>query len=404
MDYQYIGSTDNTKVIKGTVAATSQEAADKILTSQGYQIFSLKPVPAFMPYRKQLSSSFSNKMKPEVIIVFSRQLALLLESGNAIVTSLELLQAQSSHKHFKGIISEIISDLRGGSQLSTALGKHAKVFPKVYTQSVSVGEQGGGLETVLRQVADYMEKDAKAAKGIKGALKYPIMICVVAFIVIGVLVVFVLPAFTDLYSSLGTELPPLTRVTLSALEWLTSYGPYLMGGAFLAVILAYIYTRTPGGRLLRDKLILKIPMIGRSVHLNELIRCCRSMSLLYRAGLPVPGIMSMVVEHSNNLVIKNSLTQVQHGVLIGEGLSKSMAKSEYFLPMMVQMVGVGETTGNLDATLLATAETYEMEAEDKMHSLIGFIQPAVTLGIGIVVGFIALSLVTAMYSVYGQAF
>jgi len=128
------------------------------------------------------------------------------------------------------------------------------------------------------------------------------------------------------------------------------------------------------------------------------------MSVLYQAGLPVTGIMSLVVENSNNLVIKDALAQVQQDVLTGGGLSQSMAKSEYFLPMMVQMVGVGEASGNLDVALLATAETYETEAEDRIRSLVGFIQPAITLVIGIIVAFIALSLVTAMYSMYGQAF
>ena len=162
--------------------------------------------------------------------------------------------------------------------------------------------------------------------------------------------------------------------------------------------------KTPNGRLLRDRLIFKLPLLGQAIHLSELTRCCRTISILYQAGLSMPKILSSVIENSNNLVIKNALTQVQQEVLAGENLSQPMAKSSYFLPMMVQMVSVGERTGNLDVTLLATAENYETEAEDRMRSLIGFIQPAITLVIGIVVALIALSLVTAMYSVYGQAF
>ena len=401
MNYRYIGCTENREVAKGTITAASQEVAEKLLTSQGYRIFSLKPVPAFMPSQEQMFPSFS-KIKPEVIIVFSRQLALLLESGNDIVSSLGLLQAQSSNTYFKKIIGEIIFDLRSGSRLSTALNKHPKVFSKIYAQTVSVGEQSGGLEAVLRQVADYMEKDANVTKQIKGALRYPMIISIVAFIVIGVLITFVLPAFTDLYSSLGAELPPLTKVTLSLFEWISNYGLYLVGLALLVVGLVYIYTKTPDGRLLRDRVILKLPVVGRVSHLNELIRCCRTMSILYRAGLPATEMMSLVIENSNNLVIKDALTQVQQDVLRGGGFSRSMDKSGYFLPMMVQMVSVGETTGNLDVTLLAAAENYETEAAGKLHSLIGFIQPAVTLVIGIIVALIALSLVTAMYSAYGN--
>lgn len=404
MDYRYVGCTEDRKLVKGTLAAASQEVAEKVLAAQGYHIFDVKPVSAFMPSRERMLPSLFSKIKPQVIITFSRQLALLLESGNDIIASLELLQVQSSNNHFKGIIGEVMSNLRGGSRFSAALGKHSKTFSNIYVQAVSVGEQSGNLEKTLRQVADYMDKDVKASKGIKNALRYPMLISVVAFAVIGVLVTFVLPSFTDLYSSLGVELPTMTRVILSTMTWLSSYGPYLMVVALLIMVLVYLYTRTPNGRLLKDRLVLKIPVMGQVSHFNELIRCCRSMSILYQAGLSMTEIMSMAIRNSNNLIIKNVLTQVQQDVIRGESLSLSMAKSDYFLPMMVQMVSVGETSGNLDVTLLAAAENYETEAEDKMRSLIGFIQPAITLGIGVVVALVALSLVTAMYSVYGQAF
>ena len=403
MDYQYIGCTSDKKVIKGTLAAANKEVAEKILTNRGYRIFSLKPVAAFMPAKEQAFSSFT-KIKPQVIINFSRQLALLLESGNDIVTSLRLLQTQSSHTYFKKILGGIISDLNGGSTLSAALSKHPDIFSKIYAQTVSIGEQSGNLEAVLRQVADYMDKDVKTLKELKGALTYPIIVSIVAFIVVGVLAVFVLPAFTELYASLGTELPALTKMMLSIMEWFSHNAIYLMGGALLAVGLVYIYTKTPDGRLLRDKLTLKIPVLGQCTHLNELVRCCRTMSILYQAGLPVTEIMALAIENSSNLVIKNALTQVQHGVLTGGGLSASMARDENFLPMMVQMVGVGEASGNLDITLMATAENYETEAGDRMRALIAFIQPAVTLGIGAVVALIAISMVSAMYSIYGSAF
>jgi len=402
MYYQYIGCTTDRKMIEGNLAAESEEVAERILTSQGYRIFSLKPVTAFVPSRVRMFPA-SSKVKPEVLIVFSRQLALLLESGNDIVTSLELLKVQLSNRYFKSVIDEILAHIRGGSNLSAALGNHPKVFSRVYIQSVGVGEHVGNLTKVLRQVADYMEKDVKATKGIKGALRYPIMVSAVAFIVIGILIAFVLPAFSELYSSLGAELPPLTKMTLSAFEWLTNYGLYIMGVILLVAGLLYAYTKTLDGRLLRDRLVLKLPLLGRVSHLNELIRCCRSMSILYRAGLPVAQIISLVIEDSNNLVAEDALTRVQQDVFRGEGLSQSMAKSKYFLPMMVQMVSVGESTGNLDAALLAAAEAYETEAEDKMRSLIGSIQPVITVVIGIVVAVIALSLVTAMYSMYGQA-
>ncbi len=401
MNFQYIGSSADNKVVKGDLAAANKEIAEKILANRGYKIFSLKPVASFMPSREQAFSSYT-KVKPQVIIVFSRQLALLLESGNDIVTSLRLLQTQSSHPYFKKILGEVITELNTGSTLALGLSKHPDIFSKIYTQTVGVGEQSGNLESILRQVADYMDRDAKVVKQLKGALKYPMIVIVVAFIVVGVLAKFVLPAFTDLYSSMGTQLPFLAQLMLSSMKWLSANALYLMGTVIGLVFVGYVYTRTPNGRLVKDKAILRLPLLGPCTHLNELVRCCRTMSILYKSGMPVTEIMALAIENSNNLVIKDALTQVQHGVITGGGLSASMSRNESFLPMMVQMVGVGEASGNLDVTLMATADNYETEAEDKMHAIIAYIQPVITLGIGIFVAIIALTMVSAMYSVYGS--
>ena len=239
-------------------------------------------------------------------------------------------------------------------------------------------------------------------KELKSALRYPMIVAVVAFIVVGVLVTFVLPAFVDLYGALGAKLPPLTAIMLSAFKWLSHYGPYLFGGILLLVAVFYLFTRSSEGRRVRDRLMLKMPLLGQVAHLSELVRCCRTMSILYQAGLPITDIMSLVVDNSNNLVIKDALAIVHKDLLKGQGLSRSMGKSSYFLPMMVQMVSVGEETGNLDITLLAAAQNYETEAKDKTRALIDLIQPVMTIGIGIIVALIALSLVSAMYSAYGQ--
>ena len=341
-------------------------------------------------------------MKPETIIIFSRQLALLLESGIDIVTSLGLLQEQSSSRKLKGVLGEVVSDIRSGNRLSEAMSKHTKVFSKMYVQSLSVGEQSGGLEMVLRRMADYMERETASVKSIKNALRYPMIVGIVAIIVIAVIVVFVIPAFADLYDSLGAELPFMVKLLLSMVDWLTSSGLYLVGFILLGAFLTYTYIRTPEGKLQRDALTLRLPLLGQISHYNELARCCRSMSLLFRAGLPLPEIMSLVIDSCSNRMVKKGFIDVQQDMLKGEGLAGPMAKSRIFLPMMVQMIGVGEETGNLDGTLQSVAESYEAEAEEKMRSLVGLVQPVITLVIGAVVAFIAISLMSAMYSVYGQ--
>ena len=401
MDFTYLGYTEDKKTVKGTISASSESAASQLLAHSGYRVLNLKPVTVFMP-RWDKVFPFLYRVKLDVVILFSRQLALLLESGTDIVSALELLRVQASSPTLKRVLAEVISDLRGGDRLSVALSKHPQSFSPIYCRSLGVGEQTGNLETVLRQMADYMERDITAVKDVKNALKYPVIVSIVAFVVVGIIVTFVMPAFIDLYSLFDVELPLMTRLLLAIVDWFAEYGLYLIGGVLLAVGLVFIYTKTPEGKLLWDKLILRLPLLGRISHLNELAHCCRSMALLFRAGLPLPEVLSLVIDSSDNRVVKNILADVRRDMIRGEGLSRPMAKNRLFLPLMVQMVGVGEETGNLDATLLSVAQTFETETADKMRSLVGLIQPTLTLVIGGVVAFIVLSLVSAMYSVYGQ--
>ena len=401
MDFSYLGYTEDRKIIKGTISASSQAIAEQTLARSGYRILELKSVAAFRPsWEKWFPSLF--QIKPKVVIVFSRQLALLLETGADIVTSLELLRSQVSNRIFKRVLADVVSDLRSGNPLSVALSKHPDVFPPIYRRSLSVGERTGSLETVLRQVADYLEKEDAARKKVKNALAYPFFVSITAVAVIAILVTFVLPSFTGLYSSLGAELPLPTRMLLASADGLTRYGLYLVIALVIAGTLAFVYIRTPAGRYRWHKLKLSLPLVGRVNLLNELARCCQSMSLLTRAGLPLTEIMSLVIEGCDNKVMTEALTGVQQDMFKGEGLSQPMAKNPLFLPMMVQMVRVGEETGNLDVTLVSVAENYEVEAEDRTRSFIGLIQPALTLIIGLTVAFITISLISAMYSVYGQ--
>jgi type IV pilus assembly protein PilC len=273
----------------------------------------------------------------------------------------------------------------------------------MYYQAIAAGEQGGNLEVVLRQMADYIERGATTEKRVKNALTYPFIVVIVAIIVIAVLVTFVLPTFTSLYSQFGAEVPLATRMLMGATDWLVSYGLYLLLAIVAAGGIGYVYIKTPAGKLWWDKLSLHLPVVGRINLLGELSRCCRTIALLFTVGLPLPEIMAIAIRSSNNKAMVENLTEVQRELIRGEGLSRPMAKRKLFLPLMVQMVRVGEETGNLDNTLTTVAESFETEADDKTNSAVGLIQPAMTIIIGLVVAFIALALISAMYSIYGQA-
>jgi len=402
MVYQYIAYNESGEIIRGKLPATNEEAATEILDYAGYQAISLKRyVPFFNMDR--LTAGFS-RLKPNEIILLYRQLAMLLESGIDIVASLELLQEQVTNRMLKKVMGEVISDLRSGNQLSTALSKYPQVFPPIYSRLLGVGEQSGELATILNQVADYMERETATTKETKNALMYPVITFLVSMVVIGILVTFVLPSFGKLYGSLGVEMPLMAKMLITLGEKAQIYWIHLMLAVSALAGVGLFYIRTPGGRYKLDKLVLKLPLVGQVKHLSELARFCRSMSLLYRAGLPLTEVVSLVAQGSSNIVLAQALTSVQQDMIKGEGLSQPMSRNKLFLPMMVQMVRVGEETGNIDVTLLTVARSYEAEAEDKVHSLISLIPPAMTLFIGLIIGLIALSLTSAMYSMYGQGF
>jgi len=400
MDFVYTAYTEDKKLVKGKVSSISEEAAAELLSYGGYRVINLKKaVPLFD--KEKLLARFSRIKTPE-IVMFSRQLALLLESGTDIVTSLDLLQDQIANQTLRAIVAEVSSDIRGGSPLSRALSKHPRAFSPMYSQAIAAGEQGGNLEVVLRQMADYLERGTTTEKKIKGALTYPFIVVLVAVIVVAVLITFVFPSFVSFYAEVGADLPLPTRILIGVTDWFSHYGLYLIVVILAVVGAIYAYIKTPAGKYRWHKMMLRLPVIGRIVQLSELSRCCRTMSLLIRVGLPLPEVLAATIRGTSNKAVEESLTDVQQALIRGEGLAQPMAKRDIFLPLMTQMVRVGEETGNLENTLVTVAESFETEADDKTNSAVGLIQPVITVLLGLVVGFVVLAMLLAMYSVYGQ--
>jgi len=400
MDFVYTAYTEDRKIVKGKVSSISEEAATELLGYGGYRVINLKKVVPLFDTEKLLAR-FS-RIKPPEIVMFSRQLALLLESGTDIVTSLDLLQDQIANQTLRGIIADVASDIRGGSPLSKALSKHPRAFSPMYSQAIAAGEQGGNLEVVLRQMADYLERGATTEKKLKGALTYPFIVVLVAVIVVAILMTFVFPSFVSFYAQVGAELPLATRMLIGITDWFSHYGLYLIIVILAVIGLIYVYIKTPAGKYRWDKMMLRLPVVGRIVRLSELSRSCRTMSLLIRVGLPLPEVLAATVRGTTNKAVEESLSEVQQALIRGEGLAQPMGQRDIFLPLMTQMVKVGEETGNLENTLVTVAESFETEANDKTNAAIGLIQPVITVFLGLVIGFVVLAMLSAMYSVYSQ--
>ena len=399
MDFAYTAYTEDKRMVKGKVSASTEEAANDLLAYGGFNVISLKPSMALIDKEKLLARF--HRVKPAEVVMFSRQFALLLEAGTDIVTSLDLLQEQLDNQTLIRIIADVASDIRGGSSLSMALSKHPLAFSQMYHRTIAAGEQGGNLEMVLRQMADHIEKGVVTEKKIKGALTYPFIVIIVAVVVVAILVTFVLPTFTELYSGFGVDLPLATRMLMAIADWAGAYGLYAILGFVAAVGVAYAYIKSPAGKYRWDRALLGFPVIGRIAHLSELARASRTISFLLRVGLPLPEVLGMTIQGSTNKYVSEQMTEVRQELLRGEGLSRPMSKRRIFLPLMTQMVKVGEETGSLDNTLLTVADTFDVEAADKTAAAIALIQPMMTIVLGGVIGFIILGMMSAMYSIYG---
>jgi type IV pilus assembly protein PilC len=339
------------------------------------------------------------KTKPQDVIDFSHQLATLTESGVSLLTALELLKGQAPRAAFRKIIAGLVEELQEGSSFSQALIKYPQVFSSMYCQVMKASEQAGNLEVGLRQVAGYMEKSSATTSKIKRALTYPAMVLLMAIGVFALLITVALPPLIDLFNSLGAELPVTTKLLIATADFLINNMLYLLWGALVLIISIVIYIRLPAGKVTMDKLKLKIPVIG-SINIEQnMCHFCQTTAMLLKAGLPLPQIMDIAIKTTGNSIIRQALMEVRDELLQGQGLSQPMAANGLFPKLMVEMVVVGEKTGTMDSSLDALANYYEERVDQRINTLVAMIEPFLTVVIGLVVAFIALSLVTPLYSV-----
>lgn len=394
MNYSYVAYTQDRRIVKGKLAAVDERAAIDMLSAIGYRVVSLKPEARLLP---DLSRFLQPSVKKEELVLFSRQLALLLESGIGIISALELLQSQTSDRALKSALAKVIDELHAGRSLSTALAQHRNVFPPLYSRMIGVGEHTGALESVLRGLADHIEREMTAMGKLKQAMMYPMLVLIMA-VVVGVIMVFVLlPPVTKMFTALGGKLPIFTRLLIGAMTFVNEFGLYLLAGFAGLALLLFLFFRTHRGRRIRDTILLRVPLIGRLILLTELSRCCRNLALLFRSGLPMTEVIKLTTQAAGNTVVAEALKQVEYDMMRGRGLAAPMRQRKVFLPLMVEMTRVGEETGTLDETLTVVAENYQIEADRRTQTILGLIEPVMTIGIGAFVGFLALAVFMPIY-------
>lgn len=401
ISYRYEAATGQGKIVKGTVKATGEIEAERILIGQGYRPINVEVVPSMFSLEEALPSLF--KVKTGDIVIFSRQLATLLRSGISLLPALEVLQDQAtSSRSFKKVITTIVGDLRAGGSFTQAISKHPTAFSEIYCRTVTVGEQTGNMELVLNQMASYLEKQGEAVKKAKKALAYPMMVLGVGGAVVILMMTVVMPQMMGMFESMKLELPLPTRIMIGMSNFLTSYPLYFLIAGSVLTAGAMWLIKQPTGRRFLDRVRLSAPLIGMPTLLGELARFSRTMSVLVTTGMTLQEIMEIVPGSSDNLYIRAALNQLNESLLLGEGLSEPMSRMPIFPPLLVQMVAVGEASNTLDFTMGVVADFYEVTADEKTDAMISMIGPISTIAIAIVVGFIAVSILMPMYSLVGS--
>lgn len=380
--------TDRTgKKIKGKSMATNEEAVRADLRRQGV-------VPSRI--KKQGKSLFaaSSKITTGDIAIFSRQLATMLTAGIPLVQAFEIVGTGHENPGMQKLIMSVKADVEGGASLAEALAKHPIYFDDLFVNLVESGEQAGALETLLDKIATYKEKTEAIKKKIKKALTYPAAVLVVALVVTLILLIFVIPAFEDLFKGFGADLPAFTRMVIDLSEFVRNQG-WILGVAAGAAVSTFIYFKKRSRALNQflDRMALKMPIIGPIVQKAAIARYSRTLSTMFAAGVPLVEALESVAGATGNIVYEEAVLQMKDEVATGQRLQQSMENTDLFPNMVIQMIAVGEESGSLDEMSAKVADFYEEDVDNAVDNLSSLLEPMIMAILGVLVG----GLVIAMY-------
>ena len=395
--FRYQATTEEGKQVSGVTTATSIKTAMSGLVEQGFDVSTLRAKRNVLQFEIT-----KKKLKQDELMHFSRQLSAFVRAGIPLIESLEVIEEETDDKVLREVLIGVRDSLTTGETFSDALRPYESLFPKFYVDMVRAAEMTGSLDDVLAELAGYIKRDLEARNKIKSALVYPSIVLVMAVGTVIVLSTFVLPKFKTFFEGFNATLPLPTRLLLSFTGFMTSYWPFVLLGLVLLVAIPMAAVRTSWGRRWKDKLILRLPVIGQVVLFAIIERFCRLLATMMHAGVPLPEAMGVLGDSTKNVIFKRGLDDVHDAMMRGEGLARPMADTHLFPGAVIQMVKVGENTGTLNEQLTVGSDFYGEELEFKIQRLTSLFEPAVILFMGGAVGFVAIAMISAMYGIYNQ--
>ena len=388
--YQWVGTNRKNETRKGEMEAANEAAVRSNLVRLRITPNKIKKKP------KDLFENVS-WLQPRVvekdIILFARQFSTMIDAGLPIIQCLEILHTQQGNKTFKGMIKEIKEQVESGATLAEALKRFPKHFDSLFVNMIAAGEAGGILDAILRRLAAYMEKAAKLKSQVKGAMTYPIVTLIIAVLVLGVILVFVIPVFEEMFADFGGTLPVPTQIVVAASDMVKSKIVYIIIGIFIFGFAARKFLATEKGRDLFDNLILKIPVMGELLRKVAVAKFTRTMGTMLASGVAILEALDIVAKTAGNRTVEKAIYDVRSGIAEGRTMADPLQESGVFPAMVCQMISVGESTGALDAMLEKIADFYDEEVDQAVENLTSLIEPFMLVFLGTTIG----GLVVAMY-------
>jgi type IV pilus assembly protein PilC len=392
------GRTRSGQNQEGQLLADTRDAAVAVLRRQQIQVTSIREKGREIKLIPRIPRGVGSKR----VAIFTRQFSVMLDAGLPLVQCLEILGEQEENRTFQTVIQQVRSDVESGASLADSMRKHPKVFDSLYTNMVAAGESGGILDIILQRLSVYIEKAVKLNSQVKSALIYPVSIIVIAALVVFIILWKVIPVFAQLFAGLGGEMPLLTRIVISASNFVADYFWLIALVVIFGVVAVRKWHQTPHGRRILDTALLKIPVIGMLLRKIAVARFCRTLGTLTASGVPILDGLEITAKTAGNAVIEDAVMAVRKSVEEGKSVSEPLAQTKVFPSMVVQMINVGEQTGALDQMLSKIADFYEEEVDTAVAGLMKLIEPVMITVLGAVIGTIVAAMYLPLYSILSK--
>ncbi len=401
--FTYEAVDNKGKKIKAEVEATSQQDAMTKVHAQGLFPTNVQQKQAdaakgAVAGTKKKGLRLGGGVSQKQLTQFTVQLSILQDAGLPIVRSLKILTEQMKPCALKGIVAQVAEDVESGSSLSEAMSKHPKAFDRLYVNMVKAGEAGGVLDTILQRLAVYMEKAQALKRKVIGASIYPASVISIAVLIVSGILIWVIPQFKVVFEDLGAELPIPTMLLLKLSDFLVAFWWLLPGVPFTGYVVYRMIVKNKGGRIALDKAKLHMPLFGEIVKKSVISRFCRTLGTLISSGVPILEALSIVKNAVGNEVIANAVQIVHDSIREGESIASPLAQTKVFDDIVINMIDVGEETGELDKMLIKVADNYDDEVDAAVGALMSIMEPIMIIGMGMTIGFIVVALFLPLVS------